>query len=97
MPIHPVTTTPMRPFLLFASFIAMGMIGGTLESRAQSAYDYPFCGVYQDRSGATSCYFATYEQCMTTMRGGNMGYCKDNPFYRGPTVIEPPRRKARRH
>jgi hypothetical protein len=91
-----VTTMPIR-LLSYAAMISAGLVGSTLNSGAQSAYDYPFCGVYQDRSGATSCYFASYEQCMATMRGGNMGYCKNNPFYRGPTMIDPARRKARRH
>lgn len=92
---HLVSTMPIR-LLSYAAVISACLIGGTLQGRAQSAYDYPFCGVFQDRSGATSCYFSSYAQCMATMRAGNSGFCRSNPFYRGPTVIDPPRRRARR-
>lgn len=51
-------------------------------AHAQSAYDYPWCGVRNDRSGAQSCYFATYAQCMQTMSGIG-GYCIRSPYYRG--------------
>jgi len=92
-----VISMPTLLLLMLAAAISTVLFGGTRDSHAQSAYDYPFCGFYQDRSGATSCYFSSYAQCMATMRGGNMGYCKQNPFYRGPNMIEPPRRKARRY
>jgi len=84
----------MRTSLGLAALVTIGLLGGTMSGRAQSAYDYPFCGVSQARSGASSCYFATYEQCMATMSG--LGFCRDNPFYRGRPVPEPPRRKDRR-
>jgi hypothetical protein len=65
------------------------------ESRAQSAYDYPICSVYADKSGATSCYYRTYEQCMATVSGIG-GHCYANPAYRGGPAAETPRKRARR-
>jgi hypothetical protein len=93
---HPVTAAPMRLLLVFATGIATSLIGGTLDASAQSAYDYPICSVSQARSGARSCYYSNYEQCMATMSGIG-GYCTTNPAYRGPVAAAPPRRKVRRH
>ena len=59
----------MCVLLSFATVIATSLIGGTLDARAQSAYDYPICAIYQDTSSATACYYASYEQCMATMSG----------------------------
>lgn len=50
-------TAPTGLVLLFAAVISSGLIGNTIDSQAQSAYDYPFCGVHQNRDGATSCNF----------------------------------------
>ena len=48
-------------------------------SAAQSAYDYPWCAVYTKTSGAMSCYYASYQQCMATMRGIG-GTCVRSPY-----------------
>lgn len=55
----------------------------TPPSVGQSPYDYPWCAVRGDRSGADSCYFRTYGQCMETLSGIG-GTCIRNPGYRGP-------------
>ena len=93
---HPLTTTPMCVLLSFATLIATILIGGTLDARAQSAYDYPICAIYKNNSGATACYYSTYEQCMATMSGIS-GFCTTNPAYRGRAEAEPPRRKVHRY
>ena len=51
-------------------------------AHAQSPYDYPWCAIYQDRSGAQACYYVSREQCMATMRGIG-GTCIQSPYYRG--------------
>jgi hypothetical protein len=81
--------------LLKASLIVAGLFAAAPAS-AQSAYDYPWCGVYtsnQGAGGAMSCYYASYGQCMATMTG--LGYCTQSPYYRGPG--EPPRRTRRQY
>ena len=52
-------------------------------AQAQSAQSYPWCALQADKAGATVCYFATYEQCRSTL-GGIGGTCIRNPSYRGP-------------
>jgi Protein of unknown function (DUF3551) len=70
-------------FAPLALFVAV--VGAAPTSFAQSAYDYPWCAVYDSRSGggARSCYYATYQQCMATISGIG-GYCIRSPYYRGP-------------
>jgi hypothetical protein len=64
--------------LLVAAFASLAG-----SAQAQSAYSYPWCAVQADKSGATSCYFSTYEQCRATL-GGIGGNCIRSPYYRGP-------------
>jgi hypothetical protein len=64
--------------LLVAGFSSLAS-----SAQAQSAYSYPWCAVQADKSGATSCYFATYEQCRATL-GGIGGSCIRSPYFRGP-------------
>jgi hypothetical protein len=53
--------------------------------------------IYQDMSGATACYYDSYDQCRVGASGGNSGICLQNPGYRAPSRAEPgPTRKARR-
>jgi hypothetical protein len=53
--------------------------------------------IYQDMTGATACYYDSYEQCRVSASGGNGGMCLQNPAYRGPQQPQPaPTRKARR-
>ena len=63
--------------------IGAALVSDVSAGRAQSAYDYPWCAVYTNRSGAQACYYASYEQCMATMWGIG-GYCRPSPYYRGP-------------
>jgi Protein of unknown function (DUF3551) len=52
------------------------------SAQAQSPYSYPWCAVHADRSGATSCYFSTYEQCRATIQGIG-GSCIRSPYFHG--------------
>ncbi len=59
---------------------AFASLAGTAQ--AQSPYSYPWCALQADRSGATTCYFSTYEQCRATLQGIG-GTCIRNPYFRG--------------
>jgi hypothetical protein len=83
----------MRSALLSLLILSAAVFGGVSESRAQSAYDYPWCAVYTNKSGATACYYASYRQCMATMFGIG-GYCIRSPYFRGDAYVE---RRPRRH
>jgi hypothetical protein len=53
--------------------------------------------IYQDMTGATACYYDSYDQCRVGAAGGNGGICLQNPAYREPPRPEPgAARKARR-
>jgi hypothetical protein len=71
---------PMRKTLLLA--VAGAALMDIGSARAQSAYSYPWCALYGDRSGAQSCYFATRRQCEETLQGIG-GVCIPSPYYRG--------------
>jgi hypothetical protein len=48
-------------------------------------------------SGATACYYDSYDQCRIGAAGGNGGTCLQNPAYRAPARPEPAAaRKARK-
>ena len=49
---------------------------------------YRWCAQYGGRSGATNCYFVTYEQCQAAL-SGNGGFCNPNAFYDGRPVTTP--------
>jgi len=58
---------------------------------------HPWCMIYQDMTGATACYYDSYDQCRVSAAGGNTGQCLQNPAYREPQRPQPtPARKARR-
>ena len=57
------------------------LFGHVERAAAQSPYDYPWCAIYTNRSGAQACYYASYRQCMATMEGIG-GYCIPNPYQR---------------
>jgi len=83
-----------QPFILTIVLLAT-----TQASHAQSAYDYPWCAQYTSRggSGALSCYYATYAQCMATVSGIG-GYCIRSPYYgQGPGQARPGRRVYREY
>ncbi len=80
--------------LFQTSLIVLAALSATTASHAQSAYDYPWCALYGGRGGggATSCYFATYEQCRQTLSGIG-GSCIRSPYYREAPRTERPRRR----
>ena len=62
--------------------VVLGCIASLIVAHdgfAQSAYDYPWCAIYTKTSGATSCYCASFQQCMATIRGIG-GICIRNPY-----------------
>ncbi len=64
---------------------------------ARAAPVYPWCMIYQDMTGATACYYESYDQCRATAAGGNGGMCLQNPAFREQAQPEPrTSRKARR-
>jgi hypothetical protein len=71
----------MRAAIVFATFAVAAILLAHPEGRAQSAYDYPWCAVYTNKSGAQACYYSSYEQCMATMSGIG-GFCMRSPYYR---------------
>jgi hypothetical protein len=70
------------------------LLTATVSSHAQSAYDYPWCAIYGDKSGSQACYYTSYQQCMATLSGIG-GTCIRSPYYRGP-VRDVPRGERRR-
>jgi len=74
----------MRQIAIFAAVVISVLAGEVLPSSAQSPYDYPWCSRQLGFGGGpTSCYFTSYQQCLTTIHGIG-GYCYQNPAYRGP-------------
>ena len=77
------TTTLMSSIVLF--LIAAGLLGESGAASAQSPTSYPWCAriVTSGADGggdATSCYFTSREQCMTTISGVGV-YCFRSPYY----------------
>jgi hypothetical protein len=67
--------------LLTVVATAAALIGATDLASAQSPYSYPWCSRQAAKEGAaTSCYFSSYQQCMTTISGIG-GYCYQSPYY----------------
>jgi hypothetical protein len=85
--------------LLKGYLIAAALLASASAGHAQSAYDYPWCGIYTSNAGAggaQACYYTSYAQCMATMRG--LGYCSESPYYRGPSGGDrQPRRREYRN
>ena len=71
----------MKRSVVWLSF-AVALLSQAVPSYAQSAYSYPWCAVYGDRSGAQSCYFESRRQCLETLSGIG-GSCVRSPYYRG--------------
>lgn len=65
--------------LLLPALLALAAVAPTQPSAAQSAYDYPWCALLGDRSGAQTCYFTSFGQCMASLRGIG-GSCIRNPY-----------------
>jgi Protein of unknown function (DUF3551) len=71
--------------ILTASVLAATLVGAPQTASAQSPNSYPYCARIFLRGTATSCYYASREQCMATVSGVG-GYCYLNPGYRGGAV-----------
>ncbi len=69
----------MRLPIVSTLLIVAGIAGGSPAS-AQSPTSYPWCAKTGKDSAATSCYFTSYLQCMTTISGVG-GYCFQSPYY----------------
>ena len=81
----------VRPVALAAALTALSL------TPAPAADPHPWCMIYQDMSGATACYYDSYDQCRVGAAGGNSGICLQNPAYRAPARPEPDAaRKPRR-
>lgn len=93
----------MRMPVIALFVVAASLLGETQISNAQSPYSYPWCAVYWggrggSGGGARSCYYTSYEQCMTTIFPIG-GYCIESPYYH-PQPTRPPRHslaKPRHH
>src|SRR5258707_12977383 len=94
----------MRALTIILLAIAAALLGETQAGNAQSPYSYPWCAIMSggDSSGggAMSCYYTSWEQCMTTLSGIG-GNCVASPYYRAqpaqlplPSLVKP---RHRRH
>jgi hypothetical protein len=77
----------MRTATAVLAIAGAAFLGHVERAAAQSPYDYPWCAVHGKTSGAEACYYASYGQCIATMRGIG-GYCIRNPYLR----VRDPRR-----
>jgi hypothetical protein len=76
---------------------AAALIGATDLASAQSPYSYPWCSRQNAKEGAaTSCYFSSYQQCMTTISGIG-GYCYQSPYYHGRAEYGQAPARSRHH
>jgi hypothetical protein len=80
----------MRLPILWLFLIAV-LLGKIQAASAQSPTSYPWCARFFGSAipGATSCYFDSYEQCMTTLSGIG-GYCYRSPYYHAAPITGPP-------
>jgi Protein of unknown function (DUF3551) len=87
----------MRLPILVLFVIAAALLGEIQVSSAQSPTSYPWCArIFKKDGGATSCYFTSYQQCMTTLSGIG-GFCYESPYYHPAPANAPahPRRHRR--
>jgi hypothetical protein len=70
-----------RPMILSLILASTALVCAAESASAQSPYSYPWCSRQPVHEGATtSCYFTSYQQCMTTISGIG-GWCYQNPAY----------------
>ncbi|HEY2135765.1 MAG TPA: DUF3551 domain-containing protein [Xanthobacteraceae bacterium] len=81
----------MRITLFALAALIAGLAGDVRPSAARPWY--PWCAQYADRSGATSCAFTSFEQCLASVRGIG-GSCVQNWH---PAPAEPHYVPHRRH
>ena len=79
--------------LLFMLGICVGLVGVGKSAEAQN---YPWCAYYNVSGGTTNCGWATFEQCLTTVRGIG-GSCGPNPMYQTSPGPYPSTRHPRRY
>jgi Protein of unknown function (DUF3551) len=71
----------MRLPVLSTVLVAAALAADLVPAAAQSPTSYPWCARMPKTDGAvTSCYFTSYQQCMTTLSGIG-GYCYQSPYY----------------
>jgi hypothetical protein len=83
---------------MFWISVSAALIGMTELASAQSPYSYPWCSrqVTGREGSATSCYFTSYQQCMTTISGIG-GWCYQNPAYHASAAAPGVRSRRLRH
>jgi hypothetical protein len=85
----------MRLPILSLFMIAAALLVEMQAASAQSPTSYPWCAQYPtNQSAAMSCYFTSYQQCMTTISGIG-GYCFESPYYH--SALAKPTAQPRRH
>ena len=75
----------MRKLILASGLLASGFL---LAAPAAHADPYKWCAQYGGRSGATNCYFVTFQQCQAAISGLG-GFCRRNNFYDGRPQTTP--------
>ncbi|MGO9723626.1 MAG: DUF3551 domain-containing protein, partial [Methylocella sp.] len=78
----------MRLPILWLFLIVAVLLGEIQAASAQSPTSYPWCARFRSNDG-TSCYFTSYQQCMTTLSGIG-GYCYRSPYYDVAPITAPP-------
>jgi hypothetical protein len=82
---------PILSITLIAAGLAADTVVYTAPAAAQSPTSYPWCARIPKTDGdATSCYFTSYRQCMTTLSGIG-GYCYQSPYYHAAAAKGRPR------
>jgi Protein of unknown function (DUF3551) len=75
--------------------LAAALLGEIQAVSAQSPTSYPWCARYAGKLGdATSCYFASREQCMASVSGIG-GFCYESPYYHRTPANAPASRRRR--
>src|ERR1700722_8291911 len=59
----------MRLLILSLVIANAALMSAAEPASAQSAYSYPWCARMGSRNGPTSCYYTSYQQCLTTLSG----------------------------
>jgi Protein of unknown function (DUF3551) len=87
---------PMRSRILLLALVSAALLGVTEPASAQSPYSYPWCSRQTNgpSASATSCYFSSHAQCVTTISGIG-GWCYQNPAYSGALNSVPTHRRRR--